>query len=188
MLKYYFVVLTMMAEVRCLMFIFALTYLPGKSLHPITAPDRLHRILLCTIASSPALFPVGEVKICPGETRVFTCQVSMDMASNPVLTQIIDWRIHFAAPGLADVQQNYIPSDPQGDVRADYRSEYMFVFNLTSNSALSLVSTLTVTLDSNLNQTSSISTATVTVNCIQQSKSTAVLQIITGWLTCIASF
>ena len=101
--------------------------------------------------SSPGLtlFPFGEVNVCPGGTRVFTCQVSMAATSPPTALPQIHWRIQFET-GLSDIHQSYVVSDPVGEVLTNYRSPgYTFTFNLTSSGALHLESTLTVTLDAN---------------------------------------
>ena len=70
--------------------------------------------------SSSTLFPVGEVNICPGETALFTCQVSTTNHSQPVLPQI-NWWIQFEAPDrdLSDVHQNFISADPLGDLQTE---------------------------------------------------------------------
>ena len=130
------------------------------------------------IASSPTLFPVGEVNICLRETRMFTCQVSTATTSHPT----INWLIQFEAPGLSDIQQSYISDDPLGDVQVDYRRGYIFTFNLTSNNALNLVSTLIVTLNVNNMDHDQTSFSVATVICNQANES-ATLRITTGMST-----
>ena len=129
------------------------------------------------IACSPSLIPVGEVNICPGDTRVFECQVSTANTSHPVSAHI-EWLIQFEAPDLSDILQSYILGDHLGDVHVDVRSGYTFVFNLTSNNTLNFVSTLTVTLDAKgMDHQTPFGIATV--DCNQENES-ATLHITTG--------
>ena len=133
--------------------------------------------------SSPGLtlFPFGEVNVCPGGTRVFTCQVSMAATSPPTALPQIHWRIQFET-GLSDIHQSYVVSDPVGEVLTNYRSPgYTFTFNLTSSGALHLESTLTVTLDANHSTMDHglTSFGFATVNCNEASAS-AILHLTTG--------
>ena len=128
------------------------------------------------------LFPFGEVNVCPGGTRVFTCQVSMAVTSPPAALPQIHWRIQFEEAGLSDIHQSYIVSDPLGEVLTDYRSPgYTFTFNLTSNGALHLESTLTVTLDANCSTMGHRHTSSgfATVNC-NEANASAILHLTTG--------
>ena len=133
---------------RILMFII---FLPGKSqsfashIYSISCLVKAYISGIIIIACSPTLYPVGEVNVCPGNTRVFTCQVSM--GTNMI--NRIEWLIQFEALDLSDILQSYILADPLGDVHIDIRSGYTFTFNLTSNSSLDFVSTLIVMLDAN---------------------------------------
>lgn len=121
------------------------------------------------------------MNICPGGTRVFTCQDSVATTSSPVLP-MIHWRIQFKEAGLSDVHQSYIPSDLLGDVITDHRSPgYTFTFNLTASSALHLVSTLMVTLDANSIGRDQTSLGVATVGCNEQNAS-ATLYITTSKL------
>lgn len=124
--------------------------------------------------SSATLFPVREVNICPGGTRVFTCQVSTATTSGPVFPQI-NWWIQFETPSLSDVLQSYVTGDLLGDVATDYRSGYIFTFNLTSNNASYLESTLAVSLD----KYATILFGSAIVDCNQANVSTT-LRITTG--------
>ena len=167
-----------MADIIRNFLIFMLVFLPGKlSLNNINFVSSLHWCNYCMIGSSPTLFPVGRVNICPGETRIFMCHVSTAMATT---SSQIDWLIQFEASyrDLSDVQQTYISEDHLGDVVTDNREEYTFTFNLTSKSTLSFVSTLVVTL--NAHDQTSFGTATVDCN---QANESATLYIITGMST-----
>ena len=88
---------------------------------------------------------------------MFTCRVTFP--------HWLQWRVHFFDGSLSepDVLQSYVPSGPVGDFKLNHRNGFNFAFNLTSNSSLSLVSTMTVTVDVNFD--SSISG--VRVNCDQ---------------------
>ena len=163
-----------MADARNLQIILFTVFLPGKSQSFASYIPSLKACIIIT-ACSPTLYPTGEVNICPGDTRVFTCQISM--ATNMV-NHRIDWLIQFEALDLSDVLQSYILADPLGDIHIDIRSVYTFTFNLTSSSSLDFVSTLTVILDANtmVDQTS-FSIATVDCN---QANNSAILHITTS--------
>ena len=119
------------------------------------------------------------MNICPGDTRVFKCQVSTGNTSHPrPLSPHIEWLVQFESPDLSNIVQSYILADHLGDVHIDARSGYTFVFNLTSNDILNFMSTLTVTLDT-ISMGHRTSFGIATVDCNQENES-ATLHITTG--------
>lgn len=89
---------------------------------------------------------------------MFTCEVT-SVPDQPS-TRWLQWRIQFEESlSVAGVTRSYVESDAQGHLQTDERNGLDFVFNLTLNGPLMLVSTLTVTVGSDT--TSAINNATV---------------------------
>ena len=105
-----------MADARNLRILMFIVFLHGK-FRSFASHILSLKACIIIIACSPTLYPVGEVNVCPGDTRVFTCQVSM--AINMVSR--IEWLIQFEALDLSDILQSYILADPLGDVHIDFK-------------------------------------------------------------------
>ena len=98
-----------------------------------------------TLDGSSNLTPFGEVHYCPGEPLVFTCRVAR--VSDQPSTESLRWRIHFRESlSIPDVTWSYLATDAEGRTHMSSSDEHNFLFNLTVNNQLELVSTLTVTV------------------------------------------
>ena len=124
-----------------------------------------------------SLSPSGNICVCPGKQIEFMCQVS---GQNYYTPPQINWLIQFKAPGLSDVQLNYLSEDPLGTLQTDYRNGYYhtFKFNLTDYYRDNNISILTSTLM--ITSMSTISTLNqATVNCNQEQNEEAAMLDVT---------